>query len=481
MALSDTDVRKAAQELRQMAGNEWYRLRRLARYGRGKLKLPWLPDNVEAEYLDIARKSSSNWLGLVVAAAEQGLTVDGYGDKAGTNSPVWDEVWQANGLDARQHALNTAVLNLGYSFWIVFPSDDGGVWMRPESATELFALYEDPRNDEWAVQALRRVKYAPGKERLEVYDEEFRYSMDFGESGTPRVKRAEHPFGITPVVRVQAGYDLLGDPVGDVEPHTALADRIVDATFTMQMVAKYGAFPQRWIAGMSAAASTDPDDPDAEEDSAAPPVEPAPRIKAYVDHILMAADVDTKFGQFAAADLRQYAEALETHVRHLAAVSQTPPHYLLGGLTNLSADAIAAAESSRSRKRDSRREVMGEGHEQALRLAAGQLDSDSASEDRSSQVTWQEDETRSLAQVADACTKLASIGFPPEAWVPMVPGLSKTDVDEVLTLIEKDKKEKAKLAEQIGQAGNENDPEGGKPPPGPPTPSRPPVPPTSAA
>ena len=61
--------------------------------------------------------------------------------------------------------------------------------------------------------------------------------------------------------------------------------------------------------------------------------------------------------------------ALEAHIRHLAAITQTPPHYLLGSLVNLSAEALAAAESGLQRKIKEKREVLGEGYEQAFRVA----------------------------------------------------------------------------------------------------------------
>jgi hypothetical protein len=161
-----------------------------------------------------------------------------------------------------------------------------------------------------------------------------------------------------------------------------------------------------------------------------------PQIKAYIDHILMAADADTKFGQFEAADLNQYVAALEAHIRHLAAITQTPPHYLLGSLVNLSAEALAAAEAGLQRKIAEKRMVLGEGYEQALRLAAGMLGDEAASMDMTSQVHWRDVESRSLAQVSDALVKLQTLGVPLSVLLPMIPTLTKTDVDNALAEIE---------------------------------------------
>jgi hypothetical protein len=407
--LTASQANELRAHLEHTARPEWARLKRFVRYARGRQRLPWLPENVEGEYRELALKSASNWLDLVIRATSQGLNVDGYGDSTG-ESLVWREGWQANGMDARQHALNRAVLTLGYSYNVVMPADGGGVWIRPESATSMFAEYADP-NDEWPVHAIRQVS----KYRVELYDAEARYSIST-DPANPSVEVLEHGLGECPVVIMRSQLDLLGTPMGEVEPVIAIQDRIVDATFTLQMVAKYGAFPQRWIAGI-----------DVPSDADGNPV--PPEIRAYVDHILMARDPDTKFGQFAAADLRQYVDALEAHIRHLAAVTQTPPHYLLGSMVNLSADALAAAETGLMRKIREKREVLGEGYEQTMRLAALALGDELAAFDTSSQVHWQDVESRSLAQVADALLKLGQLGVPAKMLFQMIPGWTQEDAE----------------------------------------------------
>ncbi|RTL03902.1 MAG: phage portal protein [Acidimicrobiia bacterium] len=402
--------------------SEHARLNRFVRYIRGRQKLPWLPDNVDGEYRDIAVKSASNWLDLVLRASVQGLYVDGYGDAE--QSDLWGTVWQANGMDARQHALHKAAGSLGYAFLIVFPSDDGGVWMRPESATNMAAVYDDPA-DEWPRHAVR----ITGKDRFELYDAEARYTIDRG-----MVTVAPHDLGFTPVAQMRWGMDLLGTPMGEVEPVITIQDRIVDATFTLQMVAKYGAFPQRWIAGIDTSKPLVDDDGNVLTDSDGNPL--FPTIKAYVDSILTAVDPDTKFGQFAAADLRQYVEALEAHIRHLAAITQTPPHYLLGSLVNLSAEALAAAEAGLQRKIAEKRVVLGEGYEQSMRAAAAILGNEEAANDMSSQVRWRDVESRSLAQTSDALLKLSQLGVPAEVLFAKIPGFSDQDVQRALAIRE---------------------------------------------
>lgn len=463
MALSNSEARRVLASARSEASPEWQRLARFRRYVTGHQKRPWLPDNVETEYIDIARKAATNWMHLIIQATSQGLVVVGYGDDSGDSS-VWTSIWQPNGLDSRQHALHRSALTSGYAYLIVMPGDDdpenanaqGGVVVQPESANKLYAYYDDPA-DEWPVWGIRRIKFAPGKERWELYDDEARYDFDSTDGNGKFLGKVIHEQGVCPLVKVRASHSLESEPVGEVEPVIPIQDRIVDAVFSMQMVAKYGAFPQRWIAGMTA--NRDDDDETSEQ------------IKAYVDHILMAADPETKFGQFAAADLSQYAAALETHVRHLAAISQTPPHYLLAGLVNVSAEGIAAAETGHDRKVGERRQSIGEGHEQALRLAAGLSGNDAAATDKTSQVRWKDTQTRSLGAIADAIQKLAAAGVPKELFLGLLPGVSQTDLDKAITKMEAAEAEEKQAAKDQLDAMRE------KPAPGDEgTPPKPPVP-----
>jgi hypothetical protein len=419
--LTSRQASQLADDLLKEARPEWARMNRFVRYARGKQKLPWLPDSAETEYREIARKSASNWLDLVVSAVTQGLSVDGYDD-----GDVWAEAWQANRMDAYQDALYRAGAVCGYAYLLAFPSEDDGVWMAPESATKLYARY-DADHDEWPTVAVREVR----KDKIyELYDDEARYTLTGG-AGSRVVVVAEHDAGVCPVVKVPWALDLLGTPMGEVEPVIPIQDRIVDATFTLQMVAKYGAFPQRWISGIDITKPLTDTDGNPILDGSGKPV--FPTIKAYVDHILTAMDPDTKFGQFAAADLRQYVEALEAHIKHLAAITQTPPHYLLGSLVNLSAEALAAAESGLMRKVREKTEILADPIEQALRLAAGFLGLDGT--DTSARVHWANIESRSLAQVADALMKLSQLGVPLPKLLPMVPGFTRDDVDEAIALM----------------------------------------------
>jgi hypothetical protein len=400
--------------LKTTARNEWARLGTLQRKIEGKLTTTWTPDNADLEYKDLLRKASSPWLLFARDVIAQGCRVDGYDDPA-----VWRDAWQANGMDGRQPAINREAIGLGKSFILVMPSDGGGVVMRPLSALTTFAVYEDQR-DEYPVQVLARV----GKRKPSFWESTWIYVDDEGVyrfNGDPArpadVKFTSHGLDVCPVVLIPNTLAIDGEPQSSIEPAIPVYQRIVDATFTLQMVQRYGAFPQKWMAGGEIAKNADG----------------TPSVRSSVDSLLHASGVSgetARFGTFEAADLNQVVAALEEHIINLTSVLQVPTLYFIGPKPNTSADSIVAGESSYHRNLADRRLSLGEGYELALRTAALILGLDAAAADTSSQVHWDDVATYTLNQVSDSVVKLAAVGAPLEMLFAMIPGWTKTDVLE---------------------------------------------------
>jgi hypothetical protein len=216
--------------------------------------------------------------------------------------------------------------------------------------------------------------------------------------------------------------DLRGRTPGEVEPFIPVAARIDQTTFDRLVVQRFAAWVVRTISGMAM-----PEDVSEER---------AKALLLKVSDLLVAEDPDTKFGHLPATPLDGFIAAYDADVRSLAAVSQTPPHHLLGQMANLSAEALAAAEASLSRKVVERQQVFGEAYEQALRLAARIIGDIEAARDTASQVRWRDMESRSLAQAADALGKLAQmLQVPVELLWEKIPGWTQQDVERARELV----------------------------------------------
>ena len=418
-----TDVAKGILELRQP---EQRRLDKIAAYVRGQQASVYVPRGARQEYRWLIKRSKVNILPLVITVVAQALYVEGYRPAKGDeNAEPW-EMWQANRLDRRQHGLHRSALKYGAAYNVVLPGELQGKRVpviRPVSPRRLTAVYEDPVDDEWPLYALEEVIHnvpGGGKKRLvKLYDDTHRYTLDGKVGGKTLEMREggaeEHGLGVCPVVRFLSEDDLDGELCGEVEPLYDLQDQLNMTTFGLLMAQQYAAFRQRWVTGMVV-----------QEDENGNPIEP---FNSSVSRLWVGEDADIKFGEFGQTDLKGYLDSREATIRHTATTSQTPPHNLLGQMVNLSAEALAAAESGLQRKVAERKSTFGESWEQTLRLAGKAAGDTKAWEDLSAQVVWRDVEARSLAQTVDALGKLAQmLGVPAQELWERIPGVSQTDV-----------------------------------------------------
>jgi hypothetical protein len=372
----------------------------------------WLPTDAPTEIKRLATIARVNMLKFVVDATVQVMYVDGYRTKdANEDSPEW-EAWQLNRLDARQIGVHRSTLTYGNSYGVVLPGDTGPV-IRGASAHKMTVAY-DVTDADWPVYAIERRRSATkGRALYRLLDATAAYWFEVDNRGDIEVNPLvqEHGMGVTPVVRfrntIDDDEDGEGASQGEVEPLIPLQDQINLTTFGLLVAQHYGAFRQRYIVGWMAQS----------EQTA---------LKASARKLWTFEDEDVKVGEFEQTDLSGYIASREATLRHLATISQTPAHELLGQLANLSAEALAAAEANHRRKVLERQTVMGEGWEQIFELVSRRL---GTSFDPMAQVRWRDTEARSLAATADALGKMATqLGIPPQALWERIPGVTAADV-----------------------------------------------------
>lgn len=426
-----TSQTNAIKLVRDTLGPMWRKNRdemtELDKWHRGEPDRPTMPRQPTREYRELQKRSVTPWLGLVVTAVAQSLYVEGYrsADIDENIATPW-KAWQANGLDARQIAVHRGALSLGLSYVTVLPGDIAPV-IRGRSARTTITVYQDPAGDEWPMYALGGEGLGRGQGwRLWLYDDEYRWTLD-ADSSMSSIKyldREEHGLGVCPVIRFANMLDLDGRATGEVGPLIPLAGRIDQDTFDRLVVQRFGAWVVRYIAGMAKPGETE------EEQRAA-------KLKLSIEDVLVSTSKDTKFGTLPATPLEGFIKARDADIRDLAAVSQTPPHHLLGEMANLSAEALAAAEAGLTRKVEERRHTFGESWEQVLRLAAAAAGDADAAADTTAEVIWRDTESRSLAQVADALGKIATqLGVPVQALWERIPGVTQNEVNRWRQLAE---------------------------------------------
>jgi hypothetical protein len=153
-----------------------------------------------------------------------------------------------------------------------------------------------------------------------------------------------------------------------------------------------------------------------------------------------------KIGQWDAANLEVFTNAIEVAVGHLAAQTRTPQHYLIGKMANLSAEALYAAETGLVKKVEEAQTFFTPPIREIFRLVAlVNDDTRGAQLAELGDVVWEEAASRSEAQTVDSLQKLAALGFPFE-WIAERYGLSAPDLERVKAMRAGEAAHKATMA-----------------------------------
>lgn len=418
----------------------------------GENDKPSLPQHNVPEYGELRDSSPTPWLDLPVTVLAQNLYIEGHytsGEDDRNHSKIWKEVWQANKGDAMQIPVHRGALGHGIAYvvarWGTHPfSSKRKLTLRGASALSGCAFYRQGEVSdfpEFYIEAyLQPMDDHTSVWVVELIDEwgnhELRYNGPDSEGKVEDwtyIEGNPHNANVCPVVPFENRTDLDGNIRGEVTPFIPLAKRIDQDTFDRLIVQRFGSWKIRTISGMKS-----PETKAGQEELA--------RI-LRVNDLLISDSKDTKFGTLDATPLDGYIAARDADIRDLAAVTQTPPHNLLGLSPNVSAEGLVEAQASLMRKVQERQHSFGESWELVMRLGAHMLGYSEIAEDFNAQVRWRDTEVRSLAQISDALGKLATmVEVPVEMLWRELPTWTQQDIERAKALREKEMQESELLA-----------------------------------
>lgn len=368
-------------------------------------------------YLRLLELSDTNWPQLIVDSVEERLEVQGLSMGSEDASDRAWEIWQANALDADSGLAHQAALTAARAFVIVWPSSEpgGAPSVTIEHASTCLVEYA-PGSRRVRVGAIRRwTDGARWYATLYRPDGVYKFQTDpatTDPSSSPPadqwVRREvqgedwplSNPFdGRVNVIELAVNRRLRPSPFGvafgEFETNLGHIDRINYALFSQIVAMTWSGFPLRAKIG----------DPVTRDDDGNP-IKP---FDVSADQVVLIENPEGKLIQLPEASLENYGMAIDRYVEQLAALTKTPAHYLLGKMVNVSADAIRAAEAGLVSKVRRHHRALGEAWEEVARLA---LIADGSAQDAdlsSAEVIWKDPESRSLAERADAASKLAPI------------------------------------------------------------------------
>ena len=419
-----------------VAQNDWDQGERWEKYYRGVFEMPYLPsvnqNAIAREYADLLSRADLPICSLVVAAVVDRLQVDGFRspDALESDKTVWDW-WSKSNLDARQTLVYRDSLVFGDGFVSVVPDGD-----RPkfsiESPLNIVAQYDptDPTRVETAVKMVG--------ERGWLWTDDAIYALKKNTVGSGFndpwvvVSAIDNLAGEVPLVRFPNRMDSRGVTQSEISLVAGPQRRILQTLADRLMVQRAASWRQRWVSGISV-----------EVDDEGNPVPP---FRVGVDQLVVSENPDTKFGEWSESPFDAHMAAVESDIRHAAAISQTPPHLLAPHtISNISAEALVALEAGLSSKVGERQLAFGEAWESVIRIGGAMVGYDVSA---LSEVIWADLERRSDAQKVDGALKLHSMGLPMPFLLERL-GLSPQAIDRVMDEYEK---QQEKLMERSAAA-----------------------------
>jgi hypothetical protein len=385
-------------------------IRKCEEYYQGQHRMTFTTSQFRETFGGLFSAFADNWCDLVVDASAERLRVEGF--RFGTNpeadSPAW-EIWQRNSLDAESDMAHTDSIKLGCVYALVGPDDDGKAVIQVEAADRAIVAM-DPARGKKRLAGLRDWTDEWGVEHCQVY---------LPDSITWWSKESEHapwreeigggsnPLGVVPLIPLP-NLPSLSDRLGrsDIERVIPLQNAVNKLCGDMIVASEFAAFPQRWATGIDL-----PTNPQTGQKM-------APDYLGGANRVWGVEAENAKFGNFTVSDLGIYVKAIEMLIQHVAAQTRTPPHYLLGSMGSFpSGESLKATETGLVAKVKRKQLSLGEGWEEAMRLAFAIEGDTSHAEAIDAEVIWSNPESRILAQVVDAAVKLGEIGVPrPALW-----------------------------------------------------------------
>lgn len=384
----------------------------------------------KAAFAKVFGKYAENFCGLVVDAVEERLDVEGFripkpadgdtpADPDAIDPDAW-RIWQDNQMDAESQIAHTEALVKGIVYVLVSPFAAERVANRSPKITvedpcETFVELRPGTRDRlvglkrWTDNADQRTYatlYFP--DRIEKWQTKTRAwgnqhghgVVSFADDWERRTVPGEawplrHSLGVVPLIPLVNRPRLRGEGRSEISDIIPIQDAINKLAIDELVTSDTASFPQKWATGVEI-----PNDP-----------QTGKAVEAYqsaVDRFMSTTAADAKFGQFPAAELKGYIEAIAQKIQSVASISRTPYHYFLqhGGQPP-SGESLKSSETGLVRKARRKMRHFGEGWEEVIRLAFLALE-DARGEVLDGETEWANPESQTEAEHIDALIKKRS-------------------------------------------------------------------------
>ena len=391
---------------------------RLDRYWRGDHPLPFGNKRMREAYRQFQLQARTNYVKLVAESVIERIKINAFriggADNGDKQALAW---WQTNDMASNSSLVHRASVTMGMGYAIVGKDPvTGKPLVTPEDPRQV--VHEsDPTNRRKVRASMKTwIDEVYKKQVAIVFLDEFVYyyraTNPVNKEGGSGKKLwdankweiddsvyengvAPNPLGSeNPVVPFYNMPDLGGGCLGEFEDVTPIQDRINTQVLDRMVVSAMQAYRQRYAIGV---------DPTDDNGNPQQPWDPGADILWIVE------DDKVKFGEFEQVDLTPILKAIEADATSLAAITRTPPSYMIGAIVNASGDALAAAESGLVSKVKERCTEFGGSWKIVHRLCA-LINQDEPQDDV--EVLWDNPQFRTDNEIAAAAVQMQTAGVP---------------------------------------------------------------------
>jgi len=315
---------------------------KLYNYYDGNQPLVYSTERLREAFEDIKAHFEQNWCAVVIDSVQERLTLKGWdvsieNDQALAEeaNAVLDSIWIDQHLELEAFEAHEAALVTGEAYLIAWPdlNDEERIavyWNDPR----LCHLVYDSERPKTKRFAAKWWVGEDGRRYVDLYYPEYiEHYVSRGKGENLTSANAldlqvveENPYKEVPVFHLRRHRRARTSELTNV---VHLQDAVNKLLADMMVAAEFGAFPQRYVISAAEGASKLKNAPSEIWDLAAG----------------MAGDQPTSAGQFEAADLGNYLNAIDKLASSIAIITRTPKHYFYGQGANISGEALLAMEA----------------------------------------------------------------------------------------------------------------------------------------
>lgn len=426
-------------------------------YYKGVHELPFAPEGVNEEYMQIREDSPLPLIRLAVKTPVQRLKCGGV--RLNGSEEVDDEawrIWKANNLRSRQRTVYTHALTYGRGIVSVWPDEDDPMTpiVRPENPANVHVEPdpEDPYRPLWALKRVEHVeKDAFGRpvtiSEAYVYEDDFvwKFRANGPGAGWELEDVLDNPLGRVPFVVFAPELDPDGETYSVVDPLIPMQRAIDSMRFDLLLAAQFAAYRQRIITGYDPILRDENGEPVFRENEDGTPMldsqgQPIPVIadpgRVGVERFLVFPGDATNVFDLDESNLQNYVKGLEMLVATFASTAQVPPQYLIGDFKNVSGDLMVATEATLRSLVSDLQISFDEGWEDVYQLIYIARKEEPPKRVES---VWDDAEPKSLQQIASAASQMVPNGAPLRMFLEMMPGSNPQQVKRWMEMSEKER------------------------------------------